>query len=68
MFLANLCLFLAFAFAVFSYEPFVNLNGLQSDIPQWITIPENDNTCNLKAKQNWPDEDHRLIVGDLNVT
>jgi len=64
MFLTNLCLFFAFAFAVFSYEPFVNLNGLQSDTPQWITIPENDHTCNLKVKQNWPDENHRLIVGD----
>ena len=65
MFLTNLCLFLAFAFAVFSYnEQFVNLNGLQTDIPQWITIPENDNTCNLKAKQNWPEENHPLIVGD----
>lgn len=64
MFLINICLFVTFAYAVFSYEPFVDFNGLKTDTPQWITIPENDNTCNLKVKQNWPLENHQYIVGD----
>jgi len=48
MFLTNLCLFLTFAFAVFSYDQFKDLNGLKNDIPQWIIVPEDDHTCNLK--------------------
>ena len=67
MFLTNLCLFLTFVFVVFSYAPFENLNGLEDDIPQWITIPENDKTCNLKVKQNWPGEKHPYIVGKGSV-
>ena len=64
MFLTNLCLFLTFAFAVFSYEPFRDSNGLKPNIPQWITIPDSHPTCTLKRSQNWPKESHQLIVGD----
>jgi len=64
MFLTNLCLFLTFAFAVFSYDQFKDLNGLKNDIPQWIIVPEDDHTCNLKKSQNWGSETNQLIVGD----
>ena len=67
MFITNLCLFLTFAFAVFSYEPFRDLNGLKPNVPQWITIPDNHDTCTLKRKNNWPLEDHQYIVGDKGV-
>jgi len=67
MFLTNLCLFFTFAFAVFSYEPFRDLNGLKPNVPQWITIPDNHDTCTLKRKNNWPLEDHQDIVGDKGV-
>ena len=63
MFLTNLCLFLTFVFVVFSYKQFEDLNGLEDDVPEWIVIPENDKTCNLRAKQNWHLEDHQYIVG-----
>ena len=67
MFLTNLCLFLTFVFVVLSYEQFEDLNGLEDDVPKWIVIPENDNTCTLRAKQNYQLENHPLIVGKGTV-